>query len=260
MSAGALTHLSCLSHIRRSSQRFIEVGQETPMSGCVASYPAYTARSLAAHVGAGLNRIATILRTREVPDLVSPVDIDDDSILDFVADALAAFVDIAERTDPEEEIRHFLASAPQTAGFLSRVAVTELAIHTWDLESVNGRHEPIPADLAVELIDSVFDVWAPARLGHDAPVVLDGAVGLIASDAREQWLVETRDGLLSGRRVERARHSVARLSGSASDLLLVLWKRIDVTAAGLEQSGDVAVVQQLVELGYVPDPKTSPAR
>jgi hypothetical protein len=38
----------------------------------------------------------------------------------------------------------------------------------------------------------------------------------------------------------------------------VLWKRIDSSANGLETSGDEQAVEQLLELDYVINPKTTP--
>jgi hypothetical protein len=261
MGAHTLDREGYLRHLSDDGHRLADVGRRTPIDGRVSSYPAYAAGTLAAHVAVGLRRLTTILETAKTAPLphASPPG-PGESVYVLVEAELAAFLDVAGRMDLGERVEHFLPSAPQTAGLVVRIAATELAIHRWDLETVTGEHLPIAGPLAADLVDALFDVWVPARLGNGPPVALGGTACLEASDTGDRWLVESADGRLRGGPIEAPVRATATLTAPISDLLLVLWKRLDRAAPGIACTGDTDVLDRFLALDYVPDPKTSPAR
>ena len=47
------------------------------------------------------------------------------------------------------------------AGLIAPQVTVEVGVHRWDVESVLGEHVPIPSDLAVQDVESVFINFAP---------------------------------------------------------------------------------------------------
>lgn len=261
MGTHALSSQGYIDQVESNARRLVEVARGMPLDGRVPTYPAYVVGTLAVHVAAGLQRMAAILETAKLPALGEPTAPGPgDAAFALVEAALTAFLEVAERTDPAKPVEHFMPSAPQTAAFVLRAAATEVAIHRWDMESVTGRHQPIATELALDLVDALFDVWVPARLGSGPPCELGGTVGLEASDTGDRWLVQAADGRVSGTMVDGLVDATAWLAAPASDLLLVLWKRLDKRSPAVVRRGDGAVIDRLLDLDYVPDPMTSSAR
>ena len=93
-------------------------------------------------------------------------------------------------------------------------------MHRWDAESVAGSPGPIASDLATDGIEEFFLL----ATGGD-PTEGRERVRLRATDVGLAWVADIVDGrqVLSGSVGDEA--AEAELVGSASDLLLVLWRR-----------------------------------
>jgi len=116
----------------------------------------------------------------------------------------------------------------------------ELAVHAWDATNALGEPLALDPEVAVDGIDEFFDVWLSSN-----PDYLGGArqsVHLHATDAEGEWLVSVGEGELSIVR-EHAKGDVA-LRGSASDLVLALWGRVDPD--DLELLGDRAELDRFL--------------
>jgi len=138
-------------------------------------------------------------------------------------------------TDPDDAIRRESAAVariaadappwwgpPATAGAVARHQVQEAAVHRWDAESAAGDPNPIDADAAADAVAEFLAV----SLG-DALDELQGSVTLTASDTGATWTVG-RDG---GPAVD--------IVGTASDLLLVLYRRVDDGAVTVEGDAEL---------------------
>jgi hypothetical protein len=116
----------------------------------------------------------------------------------------------------------------------------ETAVHRWDGEVASGQTTPVDRGLAIDGIDEFVDVFLPEvnpsrDLGH-------GSIHLHSTDGEGEWLI-TVDG--SEVQVSRghAKGDVA-VRGSASDLLLVLWRRLP--PADVEVLGDGSVLDRFL--------------
>jgi hypothetical protein len=103
--------------------------------------------------------------------------------------------------------------------------VQEAAVHRWDAEAAAGTSAPLDPDAAADAVDEFLAV----SLG-DALDALQGSVTITASDADATWTVG-RDG-----------GPAADVVGTASDLLLVLYRRIDDTAITIEGDPELAAM------------------
>lgn len=131
----------------------------------------------------------------------------------------------------------------QTVGFIRRHQVQEAAVHRWDIEAAAGGAGASPAPAAIDgaaaadSIDELLSVTLPWGVRADKP--LSGSVHLHCTDVPGEWLVHA-DG-----RVEAVHgRGDAALRGTASDLLLAIFKRVGTEA--VETLGNEAVALELL--------------
>ncbi|MBV8959136.1 MAG: maleylpyruvate isomerase N-terminal domain-containing protein [Actinobacteria bacterium] len=133
-----------------------------------------------------------------------------------------------------------LNDADHTVGFIRRHQVQEAAVHRWDMQASASSIPPdaIAPDAAADSIDEFFAMQVPWVIAPDKP--LPGSVHVHCTDADGEWVLHP-DG-----RVERVHEKGAvALRGTASDLLLALYKRIPVDV--LDVVGDDALARHFVE-------------
>ena len=149
-----------------------------------------------------------------------------------LADALAA-------ADPAERV--WTWSHQQDVAFVLRHQAQEAAVHRYDAQAAAGEAHPIAAPLAADAVDEFLHHMAAEARSSAAPV--GGTVHLHATDAEGEWLAsETDDRSLVVRR-EHTKGDAA-LRGPSSDLLLVLYRRLDLDT--LEVLGDRGVAERFV--------------
>jgi uncharacterized protein (TIGR03083 family) len=132
------------------------------------------------------------------------------------------------------------SGAPLTAGAVARHQVQEAAVHAWDAQDALGRAEPLPAAVAVDGVGEFLSVglgslgaWPhrPARVQFQAIEGPSWTLDLSPSGA-------TADPAASG-------EAVTRIHGSASRLVLALYRRIPLDEVRID--GDREVAEQLRE-------------
>ncbi|WP_229075321.1 maleylpyruvate isomerase family mycothiol-dependent enzyme [Actinoplanes sp. DH11] len=132
------------------------------------------------------------------------------------------------------------SAAPRTVGAIARHQVQEAAVHAFDAQEAAGRPEPLPAAVAVDGVPEFLSVclgsagsWPhrPARVEFQA---LEGP----------SWTVDLSPaGVIVG--PAASGEPVTRFQGSASDLVLVLYRRIALEDVRVDGDREVAV--QLTE-------------
>jgi hypothetical protein len=101
----------------------------------------------------------------------------------------------------------------------------EAAVHRWDAENAIGPARPIDGDLAADAIVQNFTVMAPFRRAQlKAPAGLGERIRFRRTDGDDIWTVAF-DGD-SVRLIDRTEPRHIELIGTASDLMLFLWRRI----------------------------------
>ncbi|MEU4421650.1 maleylpyruvate isomerase family mycothiol-dependent enzyme [Actinoplanes sp. NPDC024001] len=132
------------------------------------------------------------------------------------------------------------SGAPLTAGAVARHQVQEAAVHAFDAQEALGKPEPLPAAVAVDGVAEFLSVglgslgaWPhrPARVQFQAIEGPSWTLDLSPSGA-------TAGPAASG-------EPVTRIRGTASDLVLLLYRRIPVEDVRVD--GDRSVAQQLRE-------------
>jgi uncharacterized protein (TIGR03083 family) len=219
-------HLACLDDDALGLSRALTGLLTIP----VPSTPGWTLRDLGFHVG-GIHRFwEFVVRTgattnEDAPTFERPQD-----------EALSAWF-----LDGAAELRRTLADAPldrkvwswsqhDDVAFVIRRMAQETAMHRWDAENALGAARPIePTELAVDGIDEFFDT----QIAEDFLGPGGESICLIASDAPARWVASVADGSVTCVRAEGGADATVR--AAASDLLLMLWRRIgpfDLDVAG----------------------------
>jgi uncharacterized protein (TIGR03083 family) len=130
-------------------------------------------------------------------------------------------------------------TGPQKPSWHIRRMAQETAVHRWDAESAAGETTPIDAELASDGIDEFLEFFVGGPTGSE-PV--GGTVHLHCTDVPGEWLVrESSDGFEFTR--EHAKGDCA-IRGAASDLLLVLWRRLPLST--VDVVGDEGVAARFV--------------
>jgi hypothetical protein len=131
-------------------------------------------------------------------------------------------------------------STRQDVGFIRRHQVQETAVHRWDMQdaATSTPPEPIDAEPAADAIDEFLTYQVPFAVADGSK--LPGTVHLHCTDAEGEWFVHENG------RLERAhiKGDVA-LRGTASDLLLALYARIDLDT--LDVIGNAKVATHFIE-------------
>jgi uncharacterized protein (TIGR03083 family) len=224
-----------LGAIREASARFSGVVEQWGADGLdarVPSTPDWTLRDLAHHVGEVQRFWGENVHTGDpgAPwggEVTMPAD---EVLVGWLGEGTGALCDALASAGPAAPCWTWWGE-PATAGAVARHQVQEIAVHSWDaaavLESPGALREDVADDGVAEFIEIVLGSSADA---------LPGVVTLRATDTGGSWRVA---GGGPGRR-----H--AEVSGTASDLVLMLYRRLPVSDCIVE--GDPLLVASFLSL------------
>jgi uncharacterized protein (TIGR03083 family) len=217
-------------------------GPEATVPGC----PDWSLRDLIAHLGAVQRFWAAAV---EAADDTAPPSADrigdqepHGDLLEWSAESTRLLVAALRAAGPESPCWAWWAAsgAPLTARAVARHQVQEAAVHAFDAQETIGKPEPIPAAAAVDGVSEFLTVglgslgaWPhrPARVTFQAIEGPSWTLDLSPAGAHA-------DPAASG-------EPVTRIQGTASDLVLALYRRIAL--ADVRVDGDRTVAEQLRE-------------
>ena len=126
----------------------------------------------------------------------------------------------------------------QDVAWVIRRMAHETAVHAWDARCAAGKTTEIDAVLASDGIDEFVHVMVMSNM-RDEEGPLSGSVHIHCTDVDGEWLIvptSTSDVVVTR---EHAKGDCA-IRGSASALLLGLWRRIPTSSLEVIGSADVA--------------------
>lgn len=233
-----------LTALRQEGTAFRAALTEAEPSAPVPSCPEWTVRNLVSHVGRIYIYVRSALELAgERPE--RPGRPDDDDLLPWFDEAFAALLTRAESLGADAPAWNW-SGQPDVAVFWSRRMAHETSVHRWDAQMVSGMAQPIESDLAADGVSEVLDTFLPmGRAAH--PNGATGLVRLTATDANRTWLVRLRDdgvSLLDESAVlDGDAEASTGVAGTAGDLVLALWGRLNLSALAVE--GDPARFEAL---------------
>jgi uncharacterized protein (TIGR03083 family) len=248
-----------LDHLRRETTRFAEVAAASPLAAHVPAYPAFTVATLSAHIGRALRAFRGLASPGfydSGQDMAAPAG---PAVTEWVTAGLEPLLAVLAEVPPDHPVTFPHRADQQPASLIAPLLAVEVGVHRWDVESVLGDHQPIPPDLAVREIESVFENFVP-RLASSGVAPIGGTVRLRATDHPARWEISVRDGRLVTRRADAEADGEAAVVVCApiADLALIVWKRWPPPRPGVEVTGAVDVLKRLQVTDYIPDPRTTP--
>jgi uncharacterized protein (TIGR03083 family) len=226
--------------VRRESAALAEAARKN-LAPIVPSCPDWSVADLVWHVG-GVHRHRIWLIT-EHPDGPQGFELNrpkDDDLVDWFEEGAGTLAHVLETREPSEHVWTWFPP-DQTVGFWQRRMAQETAVHRWDAEHAAAETHPIEPALAADGIAEFFDTLMVVQ---DEPPKGNGeTVHVHATDEPAEWVI-TLDP--SGARAE-PKHAKgdAGIRGSASDLLLALWRRIPLDH--VEVLGNSALAERFVD-------------
>jgi uncharacterized protein (TIGR03083 family) len=246
-----------LEHVRREALRFAEVAACPPLPAHVPAYPAFTVETLTAHIGRVLRGFPALLAPGS--EAGPPEAPDGPAVIEWASGGLEPLLTLLSEIPPDTPVPFPHGRGERPASRIAPLLAVEVGVHRWDLETVLGEHDPVPADLAASEIDSVFENFAP-RLAGEGVAPIGGTLQLRATDIDAGWTVTVEDGALrAGRSGGEPGAADTVVSGPAGDLALIVWKRLPPALSAATVTGPADVLQRFLATGYIPDPRTTPA-
>jgi uncharacterized protein (TIGR03083 family) len=224
-------------------------GLDAPVPSC----PEWSVADLVWHAGEVHDFWRTMVTEGwpEPSPYVQPDRPGDEQLVAWYRDGVQRTVEELRAAEPDAEVWTWAPRGSNVSWVVRRMA-QETAVHRWDAEATAAARgdEPPPIDtaLAADGIDEFFEHFTDNAAEGAAPV--GGTVHLHCTDAEGEWLVS--EPVAGGRLEVVAAHAKgdAAVRGTASDLLLLLWRRVDLDDVGrFEVFGDAAVAHRLVDRG-----------
>jgi uncharacterized protein (TIGR03083 family) len=242
-----LDHLPVLGE---QMARFVTLLGEADEQQPVPTCPGWTVRDLAVHLGTTHRRAGAVVLSGSLVDAPEPLVLG--SLTDWYAGCASALVLALQAVDPAEPVPNW-AQVHRTAGFWRRRQLHETLVHAVDLAVALGLPEESwpgapgwapDADVAADGVDELLTVAFRVRALRGSPARLDAPVRVETTDTDDAWVVAPGDVpvlLAPG----AAHAGVVR--GTAADLYLALWGRVD--AGRLDVEGDAAAALLAGPLG-----------
>ena len=254
-----LTTTAYLEAIVRDSAEIVAAARDGARDAPVPSCPGWSVADLVVHLGNVQRWAAAMVSTLALERIDRSAMNEEpsaDARLPWFEAASALLVKTLAAADPSAPVWTF--TPDHTVRFWFRRQAHEAAVHRWDAEHALGRRAPIDAALATDGIAEWLDLStarAAARLvGRGETVHLhctdtestDGTGIDDTGPNAGEWLVSlTPDGPTVD--PVHAKGDVAA-RGTASDLDLFLWGRVDADA--LEVFGDAGLLERFRVAGF----------
>jgi uncharacterized protein (TIGR03083 family) len=212
----------------------------------------WTVRSVARHVAGSHHAVALILADRPSADFeqaaaMPRIETNDPAFPEWFAANTERLLTQC-RTVPPAAVcwaPHPLLAG--TAAYWMRRIAYDTLVHRWDAEAGAGiAGAAMEPDIAADAVDELLDVGLRVtRAVADAPA--GPAIRLACVDTPHVWHLDLSE---VGRLTIHARpiDVAVTLSGTADDLLLSLWRRIEIDGASIEVDGDRSVLARWTEL------------
>lgn len=251
-SGRALTPVDHCDAVAAQTARFVTVVKGADLATPVPSCPGWTLADLVQHTGSAQRWFSVLLRRRvqERPrsrDVELALPESEDGYPDWLAASSAEAASSFAATELDAPM--WAWGADHHARFWVRRMLFETLVHRVDAELALGLRPEIDRDLATDGVDE-FLVNLPFA-GFFAPKVANlrgngESIRFRCTDGDGEWLVRLRSDGFGIDQDSGSPHSApadeadadATIQGSAADLLLLLYGRLDRASDALQVSGD----------------------
>jgi uncharacterized protein (TIGR03083 family) len=211
----------------------------------IAGCPGWDLAELGQHVG-GIYRFATAgIEGRAIDEPTGPRERLE--MLEWFDAGLAPLLAVLEPRDWTRACWTF--APPHRVGFWIRRMCHETALHLWDAETSQGSSAGLDPLVAPDGVDEVVTMFFPRQVRLRRISVLRDCVQIVLSDQ-----VEAPAMLIHGDGSAPSDAIVpdAVVRGPASDVLLMLWKRLPRIPETIEVEGDRAAFERVFATALTP--------
>jgi uncharacterized protein (TIGR03083 family) len=212
------------------------------LSAAVPGCPGWDVAQLGAHLG-GIYRFAAaaLVEHRAVDEPEGPRTRPE--MLDWF-DTGAASVSSA-LTSASWDARCLTMGLPNTHAFWARRMCHETMLHRFDAQAAQAVPEPIAPPWAADGVQEIVSMFFPrqVRLGRIPPLDYTAEIDLV--DADTPALRIGGDGVT-------APEPTATISGTAADILLLLWKRARISELAVTIDGDPLAARHVLSAALTP--------
>ncbi|MGH2685244.1 MAG: maleylpyruvate isomerase family mycothiol-dependent enzyme [Actinomycetota bacterium] len=207
---------------------------ENRLDAAVVACPGWDVADLVWHAGEVFSFWATVAEGAEGPDVHEPDRPPRPEVVGWYRSQLERLERVLTDADPLTPC--WTCAGSQTVAWIQRRMAQETAVHRCDAQA-----EPDPIDpvLAVDGIDEFLELFLETTPN------IEGTVHLHATDAEGEWLIRTAPGRPIEVERGHAKGDVA-VRATASDLLLLLWRRRALADGGFEVFGDASLAETFV--------------
>ncbi|WP_246081588.1 maleylpyruvate isomerase N-terminal domain-containing protein [Nocardioides litoris] len=212
-------------------------GLDVPVPTC----PDWTVRRLVGHQGAVHRWATAALQGRDLDKVaVEKAGRSNDDPVEWLRDGAIALVQALVAAPDDVDAPTFLHDAPPPRRFWARRQCHETTVHAVDALAASLGRRPRVAEtwltddtgraLALDGLDELLLGFVPrsrSRLRSPEPV----AVAVVPTDADHSWRVEVGEAPPVATRVDGVADGDRVLTGSAAELYLALWHRVDEPAS-----------------------------
>jgi uncharacterized protein (TIGR03083 family) len=211
-----------VAYMRQQAAGFASALRTGPLDVRVPSCPEWTVRELAAHLGGVHEWVCAIVTTGRQDRRHGPIE---GEPAEWYERRAAQLLDALLDNGPDHECWTHQRDNRRT-GYWFRRQAHEIAMHRADAALAISGSAAYPAELAADGIGEVLDIWMPRMAKYRGPQPLRAPVSLRATDTSHRWLLSPEpDAPPKAIGPHATGDSVAEVSGSAADLLFLLWKR-----------------------------------
>lgn len=167
-------------------------------------------------------------------------------LIEWYETGLSELTNALNEVDGEAQVWNSGGTAKIPANFYQSVAAVESTLHRWDVQNALPEQNPGPIEpeVAFNGINFLFSFLPAIRKNFQGPAGTGESFHFHRTDGEGEWLLTFNGNELDIKPLH-AKGDVA-IRGTASDLLLFLWRRI--SADRLEVFGDTALVKRYHEL------------
>ncbi|MEU3466113.1 maleylpyruvate isomerase N-terminal domain-containing protein [Streptomyces sp. NPDC006733] len=234
----------------RSAAFRAAIGSAPDLDVQVPTCPDWTLRELAQHLGDGRRRQAAVVAAgpgAEPPARTDPKGAptaprDREALDAWLAESTELMLDALREAGPDRGCWTWWgrSQAPETSGAVARHQIQEIAVHTYDVQLLQGAAEPLPTDVAVEGVDEFLTTVAATSVPWPfKPATID----LHATEGRSWRLTLDADGVRCDDLAADAEPGDLAMRGAASELVLYFYDRLPLDV--LETTGDTEPMDQL---------------
>lgn len=238
--------------VASEGELFASAAEQGALDAPIAPCPGWETRDLVRHLGMiHLWAAANVafpepdwLDVKELPDLVrywpaltgeSGAYPDDVELVSWYRDTLANLVKVLKTAPPDVAAFTFLP-APSPLAMWARRQASEIAIHRFDAEQARGLTSLFDPLFATDMLDELLSGFGPRprRIDIEQPKV----IYVQTADTDKHWYVTI--GPEQTETSRQGNHADLTLTGTASDLYILLWNR--EPGSSVAMSGDADLV------------------